>query len=180
MVDFIMGKQRQYQIGRGVNAPKFEVFSKGLRTAISEYTSLGGNVLISGSFIATDVWDSINNDKETQDFVTSVLKYKWRTHYASKTGTVKGAPSPYSFGGNYSFHTVPNELVYCAEAPDGIEPAGDGAWTIFRYADNNISAGVAYSGFYKTVALGFPLETLKTEEELDSLIKMVVNFFDKK
>ena len=180
MVDFIMGKQRQYKIGRGVNAPKFEVFSKGLRNAISEYTSLGGNVLISGAFIATDVWDSINNDKETQDFVSNVLKYKWRTHYASKTGTVKGAPSPYSFGGNYSFHTVPNELVYCTEAPDGIEPAGDGAWTIFRYADNNISAGVAYSGTYKTVALGFPLETLKTEEELDSLIKMVINFFDKK
>lgn len=178
MVDFIMGKQRQYQIGRGVKAPKFAVFSKGLRDAISNYTSLGGNVLISGTYIATDVWDSIINDKETQDFVTGVLKYKWRTHYASKTGTVKGAPNPYSLGGNYSFHTIPNETVYCAGAPDGIEPAGEGAWTIFRYGDNNISAGVAYSGSYKTISLGFPVETLKTEQEIDSIIEMVINFFN--
>ena len=58
-------------------------------------------------------------------------------------------------------------------------PVGDGACTIFRYAENNISAGVAYQGDYKTVVLGFPVETIETQEEINCLIDEIANFFRK-
>ena len=48
---------------------------------------------------------------------------------------------------------------------------------IFRYAENNISAGVAYRGDYKTVVLGFPIETLETQEQIDCLIGEIARFF---
>ena len=133
--------------------------------------------MLSGSYIATDVWDSYETDSLTRSFVEKTLRYQWRTHYASKTGEVKAVQSPYNFGGNFSFHTKPNEEVYCTEAPDALEPIGQNAWTIFRYADNNISAATAFKGDYKVVALGFPIETLKTQEEIDSIINMIINFF---
>lgn len=118
-------------------------------------------------------------DKESKQFANKTLKYQWRTNYASKTGEVKSAPSPYPFESNFSFYTIPNEFSYCVETPDGIEPVvGSDAWTIFRYADNNISAGVAYKGIYRSVALGFPIEALKSDEEIDSLIKMILKFFE--
>jgi len=178
IVDIIMGKQLKTQIGRGVHSPKYEVFPKELQYAINEYAANGGNILISGANIATDIWDNIKMDEESKLFAMQTLKYQWRTHFASKTGEVKSAQSPYPFDNKFSFYTVPNEYSYCVETPDGIEPVGTDAWTIFRYSDNNISAGVAYKGIYRSVALGFPIEALKSKEEIDLLIKMVINFFE--
>ena len=64
------------------------------------------------------------------------------------------------------------------EAPDAIEPSSDGAYTIFRYSENNLSAGVAYKGNYKTCVLGFPFESLKTTDERDNLMKGVLEFME--
>jgi len=178
IVDVVLGKQLQTQIGRGVHFPKYEVFSKEFQSAIKAYTANGGNIIVSGANIATDIWDNINMDKESKDFAMQTLKYQWRTNCASKTGEVKAAPSPYPFESKFSFYTTPNKFSYCVESPDGIEPVGNDAWTIFRYADNNISAGVAYKGAYRSVALGFPVEALKSEEEIDNLINMIINFFE--
>lgn len=178
IVDFIMGKQRQYRMGRGHGDVKFKVFTPGIIKAIEEYSKAGGNILISGSYIATDVWDSIETDDTTKNFVKNVLKYEWRTNKASKTGYVKAVQSPYKFGGEFSFHTIPNEYSYTSESPDGIEPSGEGAWTIFRYKDNNISAGVAYKGSYKVVSFGFPVETIKNKTEMEELLKSVLLFFN--
>ena len=56
MVDFIMGKQAQT---RDCNDQvRFEVFPVALQKAISAYCQAGGNVLISGADVATDLWDS--------------------------------------------------------------------------------------------------------------------------
>ena len=178
IVDFIMGKQRQYRMGRGHREVKFKVFTPAIIKAIEKYSKAGGNILISGSYIATDVWDSIETDDTTKNFVKNVLKYEWRTNKASKTGYVKAVQSPYKFAGELSFHTIPNEYSYTSESPDGIEPSGKGAWTIFRYKDNNISAGVAYRGSYKVVSLGFPIETIKNKRDMEELLKSVLLFFN--
>ncbi|HBG54346.1 MAG TPA: hypothetical protein DDW70_09085, partial [Rikenellaceae bacterium] len=58
-----------------------------------------------------------------------------------------------------------------------LEPAGPEAYTIFRYRDNRLSAGVAYRGNYRVVTLGFPLETLETEEQQARLVKECLDFF---
>jgi len=177
ITDIILGKQMKTKIGRGVKDGRFETFPAHLRDFISDYTTSGGNLLVSGANVATDLWDNIDTARVSKNFATEVLKYQWRTNNASKTGEVKAVQSPYNFTGRYSFHTLPNEYVYCVEAPDGIEPVGKDAWTIFRYADNNISAGVAYSGSYKSVVLGFPVETLKEEIQIFNLINSVILFF---
>ena len=177
IIDFIFGKQAQTKTGTGKYGIKYKVFPAELQRFISLYSQKGGNILLSGSYIATDVWDSYETDSLTRSFVEKTLRYQWRTHYASKTGEVKAVQSPYNFGGNFSLHTKPNEEVYCTEAPDALEPIGPNAWTVFRYADNNISAATAFKGDYKVVALGFPIETLKTQEEIDSIINMIINFF---
>lgn len=180
IVDVIGGKQIKTVVGRSGNKYKYELFSENLRNFLTEYTKTGGSVMISGAHIATDVWDSVNNDKGVQEFVKNTLKYFWRTNFASKTGEVKSVQSLYNFQGEFSFQTIPNSQSYSAEAPDGIEPSGTGAWTIMRYSDNNISAAVAYKGDYKTVSLGFPIETLKSEEQIDSIVEQIVNFFESK
>lgn len=114
-----------------------------------------------------------------QDFARDILRYRWMTNYASAEGTVRSAPNPYGFriDGRYEFHTRPDASSYAVESPDGIVPVGPDAWTILRYADNNISAGVAYRGpDYRSVVLGFPVEALTTDAQVEDLLRQVFAF----
>jgi hypothetical protein len=106
-----------------------------------------------------------------------VLKYKWRVGRAAVEGKVKSVTSPFSYiTGNYEFYTKLNPVFYAVESPDAIEPAGDNCYTVFRYTENNLSAGVAYSGDYKTCILGFPFEVVKDEAGRDYLMKSILSF----
>lgn len=282
IVDMIMGKQVKTQIGRdGASAPKYEVFPITLQKYIKDYCIKGGNLLISGSYVASDIWDRIYNQKPrysnkneiskvmnsidnlyselqtlindiyrqsenvrrsndslgfnyfrydsltvtkitgnldmsasyidsinsslrsasaniskfekgtdadelAKSFAQDVLKFRWMTHYASSTGEVKPVQNPFGIGyqpipmGKYSFEIAPNPNCYAVESPDGLNPVGENAWTIFRYADNNISAGVAYKGEdYRCVTLGFPIEALLGQEQINTIMGDLLNFFIK-
>lgn len=179
VVDMIMGKQATTPKGRGAKPSDYTVFPKALREAIAGYCAAGGNLLVSGAYIATDLWDAAYDPTpEGQEFAKNVLKYRWMTHYASHTGNVKSVGNPFGIKGEYSFHTRLNDRMYAVESPDGLVPEGPGAYTIFRYADNNISAGVAYRGDYRTVSLGFPIETLRSQQQLDDLLGEILRFFE--
>ncbi len=179
ILDLILGKQIQTKIGRGISGIKFNTFPQYLRDYITAYSQNGGNILISGANVATDLWDSYIKDTLAQNFAKNILKYEWRTNQASSTGEVKAAQNPYDFYNNYSFYIKPNSVVYSAESPDGIEPVGANTWTILRYADNNISAAIAHKSTYNTVILGFPIETIKDQSSIDDLINSIINFFNK-
>ena len=47
-----------------------------------------------------------------------------------------------------------------------------------RYSENNLSAGVAYKGDYKTCILGFPFEALHTSSEREALMRTILTFFN--
>ena len=71
-----------------------------------------------------------------------------------------------------------NEESYVVESQDDIEQASKDAYTVMRYSENNLSAGVAYQGDYKTYILGFPFETIRTEAERGTLMKAILTFFN--
>lgn len=177
LVDLILGKQKQTKIGRGAYPSQFKTFPKDFQAEISAYCQQGGNIFVSGAFVATDLWDTEEVDIEDQKFASDVLKYKWRVGKAAVEGKVKSVLSPFSsFVGHYKFHTKLNSIAYAVEAPDAIEPAGDNCYTVFRYTENNLSAGVAYSDTYKTCVLGFPFEAIENERERDQLMNSILSF----
>jgi hypothetical protein len=67
------------------------------------------------------------------------------------------------------------------ETPDGISPVSSKTGSTFmRYTDTELSAGVCFEGNgYRTVALGFPIETLKNTEEIEEIINNTLEFFSK-
>ena len=82
---------------------------------------------------------------------------------------------------NGHLDTVFNELnadSYVVESPDAIEPATKDAHTVMRYSENNLSAGVAYQGDYKTLVLGFPFESIRTDSEREAFMNAVLTFFN--
>jgi len=178
-VDLILGKQKQTFIGNAKKAPEFKTFPLALQQSIRLFCLTGGNLLVSGSFIGSDVCESDKSVHNDRLFIENVLKYKFRTSQASVGGEVNVVSSPYSVfkKGDLNYYDQPNSISYYVESPDAIEPAGEGGFTICRYAENNLSAGVAYSGLYKTCAFGFPFETLQSDKDRAKLMEEILLFF---
>jgi hypothetical protein len=177
LTDLILGKQKQTVVGRGAFPPKFKTFPDRLQVKIADYCRQGGRIFISGAYVATDLWDTPFTKDSDKRFAQETLKYKWRTGHAAVAGKVKSVHSPYNcFTGNYQFYQQINPDFYAVESPDALEPAGEGSHTVFRYSENNLSAGVAYSGDYRTCILGFPFETVLEENNRNQLMDSVLRF----
>lgn len=183
MVDLILGKQCQTKMGNGKNHPlRYKTFSHALQQILQNYLcEHGGCLFASGAYIATDLWDNplCESEKEDCDFATKVLHYRWRAHQAVRRSGVRTVRSPYSEPGiRFDWFDSLNDTCYVVEAPDAIEPDGEGAHTILRYEENNTSAAVAFRNEkYATFLLGVPFETLHTQEQRNNLMQMVLRHF---
>lgn len=178
-VDWILGKQREWVVARGAKPSKFKTFSKANQQLITDFCNNGGNIIISGAFVGTDLWDNSLASPEDRDWAVNTLKYKWRNNYGGVTGKIKSVPSPFhSITGDFNYFNTLNSKGYVVENPDAIEPANDNAFTIFRYSENNLSAGVLYKGEdYKSCILGFPIESITEQNNINKLIKNIMEVF---
>ena len=152
-VDLIMGKQKTTILG---NDTAFKTFTPALQAVLSNYLETGGNLLVSGSYIASDMQS--NGEK---NFVKNNLHYTYRCNHASKQGGVilnRRVLTP----GWYTFHTSPNAKRIHTENPECILPT-DGAEAVAHYEDTKLNAAVAYDGTEenkgKTLSWAFMLES---------------------
>ena len=189
-LDLVCGKQVTTVVGRDTLGTRYSIFPAEMQDAIRSFTSEGGNVLVSGAYIGTDVWSQIYTfdiDKEAhkaaQKFASDVLGYKWIRGYAGRSGEVAYAANEFMSGFDDkagSFYNEINPEHYCVETPDGIAPAGKSGKVMMKYADTGISAAVCHQGNgYRTVCIGFPIETFKQDESLDKIISTTLEFFRK-
>ena len=182
VVDWILGKQKQTKMGRGGIVPlQFKIFSPPMEAQIEGFCKKGGSFFTSGAFVASDFWD--NNDarpiKSDLDFATNVLKYRYLETQAAKEGAVQAVVNPLASNTDtYQYYNKVNAESYVVEAPDGIMPVGENAYTIFRYPENEISAGTAYKGRdYSTCILAFPFESIKEQQSRDQLMTNILKLF---
>lgn len=183
-IDLVMGKQKEVQIGRGAVPNRYKLMTPELMNAISAYTKTGGNVIMTGSYVASDIWDKKDAVEEEKNFAADVLGYKWRVGQAAIVGKLYAVPSIHkalSDEGNWEFEMELNDKIYAVESPDALFPADTktGA-TVLRYTENNIPAGVAAAkDGYKTFVMGVPFEVVKNEKDRNALMKRVLTFFEK-
>lgn len=178
ITDLILGKQKQTFVGNAKKEPDFKTFPLALQQLVQSYCQKGGNLMISGAYVGSDICEAQNSVKEDREFLENTLKIKYRTSHASVSGNIRFVSSPFKAFKNFDFNYFdqPNSKFYYVESPDAIEPAGEGGFTICRYNENNLSAGVAFSGWYKTCIFGFPFETIETESDRNNLMESVLSF----
>ena len=107
-------------------------------------------------------------------FTRQVLRYTYRGDHATRSGTIltgKGV-LPVQLA---RLRTQPNADIICCENAQGILPAR-GSAIIGTYTDSGMTAGVAYSGDYKLVALPFILESI---EDFPALYSNCVHYLTK-
>ena len=188
-VDLICGKQVTTLTGNADGKKRFTVFTESLQESLRAYTEAGGNILVSGSNIATDIWSQVypyevdeEFRKSSAAFAKDVLGYKYVSGFASRTAEVEFSGCDrmgVAKEGGVSFCNTLNEDIYCVETPDGISPAGNGK-VFMRYADTDIPAAICHEGKeYKTVCFGFPLETIMEEDGLFNIISLTLDYFSR-
>jgi hypothetical protein len=175
-VDVLCGEEKSTPSLKNPSIAEFRIYTRPFIEKIEAVCHQGGNILISGAYVGSDLFEK--HDSAAIKFGRDVLHFTWRTTLASKTGNFANT----DFVRNWinvkgTFNTTYHPEIYSTEAPDGIEPSGKHAFTALRYEENGISAGVLYAGKYKTMVIGFPIETILSNETLDDLMNQILNFF---
>lgn len=183
IVDLIFGEEKETKwtksYGDSLYGTQFSLFPLTMQNAIREYTKNGGNLLLSGAYIATDIWYNTASDTSWIDFANNVLRYQLVTPYGSKSKPIEyygkedlGFPSEFSIVRNL------NKYQYAVEAPDAIN-AVNGAVNIFSYKENDRPAATFYNGDYKVFAMGFPFESISCGTKRNEFMKAVLQLFKK-
>jgi len=182
MMDLILGKQKEIKIGSGLMPNRFKIYTAGLKNALRSFTGKGGSVLLSGAYVGSDLWDNAagSEDEDGKSFVKKVLGFEGLHGRASLDGTVISVDSPdirLSSPGAWSFVSKLNDKTYAVESPDAIRASDDNGFTWMRYGENGLPAAIASNrGAYRTVVVGFPLETVTTVQERTSLMSRIMEF----
>lgn len=188
-LDLILGKQKEIARGRGVYGTAYKTFPSALQNRIAAHTEAGGDIFVSGSYVATDLWDNPFSTPEIakadQDFARNILGFNWRVGQASVTGEAYTVASRFKAlkpACDFNFSNELNSDLYAVESPDSFYPADDKkAATFLRYTENNLIAGTALdNGGYRALVIGFPFETITKASQRNELMKMVLSFFDGK
>ena len=183
-IDLILGKQKEIIVGRGVYGSRYKTFPQALQQKITAHCNAGGDIFVSGAYVATDLWDNPRATDADKTFASDVLGYKWRVDQAAVMGGIYEVQSRFpqfeNWNGTYSNQL--NEECYVVESPDSFYPSDkEKGATIMRYSENNLVAGTAFdAGKYRTVVIGFPFETITDSTAQASLMNQILKFFEDK
>jgi hypothetical protein len=181
VVDLILGEEKETPFpkafGDSLNGKQFKAFPKSLQKQITDYLNSGGNIFISGAYVASELFNTSKIDSADALFATEILKFIFANSHGSKSGKVFLVDS--TFGAkqfSLKFNTELNDKIYAVEAPDAINPV-KGSKSIFRYSENSLGAGTAFKNKYGVVTLGFPFETVLSEQKRNELMQMILKYF---
>lgn len=185
IIDLIIGKQKEVRVGNSEAPTRFKAFPDALQKKLRRHTSRKGSLLVSGTFIASDLLanpfspDSVM--RVDAAFARQVLGIEHESAFAAVTGKVEVLPhwaNCHHGGDRLQYASQPNKDIYAVESPDAIAPAGRGeSHTILSYAENGKSAAVASNHKESAViTIGFPFETITGDGERNKLMEQMLLF----
>lgn len=180
-VDLILGEEKATDGPKPRVELKFRAFPEALKAEIKRYTEQGGNLLISGAYVGTDLFEN-RVDSSDIEFAEQVLHIKHRTNYASRIGSIVSTDDTlFVIPEGLQFNTEYHPHIYRVEAPDAIEPADTNAVTLLRYGHNTKSAAVAYRDENSSIiVMGFPFETILNEAHRNELMSSIFDYYSRK
>lgn len=169
VVDLINGLERF----DGYTHSYYKSFTPTLQQRLKSYTQHGGALLVSGSYLGSDM-----TMPEEQRFLSDVLKvsYQPNNNITHTTDSVSG------LGLRFAYYNALNAHHYAATHTDVLAPATDTSapFSAMLYTSGS-SAAVAYKGNdYRTFTMGFPLECISNERTRTSVLLGVLRFLTEK
>lgn len=168
VVDLILGKQKTTIVGGGKSGVNYRTFTAQLQSRLRSYLSDGGRLLVSGAYVASDLFDD-RSTKADHRFAREVLGVELdasRRHNGRLA--MRGA------SGRYSFCNTLNDKMYIVEKPDALSPVS-GSSVIMQFGDDNSAAAVAgRRDKGRIVVMSVPFESIEGDENRDRLMKTLL------
>lgn len=176
-VDIILGEEVTTPSGHGGKVKDFTIYTPAFMNKIRSIADAGGNLLLSGAHVGTDL--TLQEDSAAIRFAWDVTGFAWRTNHATLSGRYEATEfaAPY-FRSSGSFNQKYHPGFYMVESPDGIIPAGQEAFAALRYYGNSVGAAVALRRNYRSIVMGFPVESMVDASERRELLREVMHFFE--
>lgn len=161
VVDYIAGLEKDAPY----NLRHYKTFDVAIQEKMRAYTRQGGNILVSGAFIASDMQDTLE-----RAFTADVLKYAADSVERSSYDLIDGLKLSIPIQRQFS----PSQ--YAVQVSDGLQPTDERAFAAFAYASGR-PAGIAYKGSdYRVVAMGFPFESINDETVRNKAMAALLRF----
>lgn len=173
-IDYILGEEKETISGKAV---KYQVFSENMISKLKDYLlKHNGNLLLTGAYIGSEIWEKDSCDMNKIDFAENVLHYTFVKTDASNNGKLTLLTNS-DFNSEFNFCTKLNQSLYAVEAPDAIN-CTKGGKVQFRFSDSKLPACVTYRGTYKSVVATFPFESILYESNRNKFMSETLSFFE--
>ena len=160
MMDVILGLERN----DGHSLHYYKAISYAMQYVIQAFTQMGGRLLISGAYLASDM----TADGE-QQFLTNILKCQYAGRSLAASDVLTG------LGTQMRYYKDLNEDHYAATTSDVLQPIYP-AFPAMQYADQQ-TAAVAYQGKdYRLFAMGVPFECIQNKQKQGSIMRGILSF----
>ena len=162
MIDYIAGLEKEGQ----QDWVAYKSFPKAIRQLLKKYLNKGGNLFVSGAYIASDMWE-----KDEREFIREVLKFQYDGCAGQdSTQLVNGLNM------EFPIYRQPNADHYAVQSPDAIYPASPDAFCAFLYGNGQV-AGIAYPGKdYRVLATSFPFECIRDPKTKAKAMGAIIRF----
>ena len=168
IMDYILGLEKTDNSSNPSRNIYYKTFSSPMQRVLMAYSLSGGNLLVSGAYVGSDMSTS-QGDRE---FTRNLLKYG----YGNSLQTTGNDIRIQGLGRTFSIPRLPNEQVYPVTAPDCILPVPP-AFPVMTYSTGNVSAATAYQGKdYRTFVMGFPFESIEEEADRNAIMASILQF----
>ena len=184
-IDLILGKQKATTMGRGNKGAEFVAFPKKLRNALTGFLNKGGDLIVSGQYVASDLRNA-DNDEDAARWGEDVLCISVADSVApTLEGRIDGMSGPLKSsleGRRYSYSNTLNEDHYIVERPDAIVPTqkADESAAFLRFSDTDAAAGVLIrNGKSRRAVMSVPFESLTDPNQRNLLMKEILDWIEK-
>ncbi|MCH5225767.1 MAG: xanthan lyase [Muribaculaceae bacterium] len=157
-VDLILGKQKLTTTGFGSSGLKYSAFPKELQTKLRQFVGNGGDLLVSGAYVATDLFDE-RSPSGSKDFARDILGIEKNEGPRSEMGSLTASSNGLKVK-KIGYSNTLNDKIYIVENPDILSTTGK-SQVVYRYSDTNLPAVVVNKKGQSTVVVSaIPIEAM--------------------
>ena len=184
-IDLILGKQKATTLGRGNNGAELFTFPRKLRNALTGFLDKGGDLIVSGQYVASDLRDT-RNDNDAARWGEEVLCITVPDSIAPTLGgRIDGMAAPLKSSlesRRYTYSNTLNADQYIVESPDAIiaTPKADEAATFLRFSDTDAAAGLLIrDGKSRRAVMSVPFESICDADQRNLLMKEMLDWIER-
>lgn len=175
-VDLILGKQKRTTVGNGKSGVHHEAFSEEMQKRLGNFLSKGGNLLVSGQYVASDVSKAGNKGA---DFAEDVLGIALDSVSSRNPSGRVEITLPGRNRSTAGYSNTLNDKTYIVERPDAIVSTGGDARQVMTLEDSGAAAGLfSKKGKGRRAVFSIPLEAITDPAQRAAIIKAAMQYFE--